>query len=341
MPGPRLPLELELYIIDLAVPPRTFYNLPARINLLKQLALVHRAWTARAQSYLRQHIDFSLDDWRYSRWEDNVSRFRRDVMERATGLLRLDISICWEHTDWVDWPEGECAPSSIVYLQELGLRRTTRRLTRGADYASPSPISLNSHKRAFRAIAPTVLDMVATTVVDSDVAYCPLLTDLPRSLRYLSIAHLEFEEHEWSYILTLPHLSTLLLTGPGSEMGMPKGGLLQASALEVLGYKATMYPSDDLPPSLRHFAVIGIPRLDYRAPLRDATPFPTSLESLTILWPPTPPSERQEETEEPDYDVLHLTGRCKLAGIDLTCTDCAKFVEVDDFDLEEWAANVA
>ncbi|BGP11051.1 hypothetical protein JCM10049v2_006950 [Rhodotorula toruloides] len=264
MPGPRLPLELELYIIDLAVPPRTFYNLPARINLLKQLALVHRAWTARAQSYLRQHIDFSLDDWRYSRWEDNVSRFRRDVMERATGLLRLDISICWEHTDWVDWPEGECAPSSIVYLQELGLRRTTRRLTRGADYASP-----------------------------------------------------------------------------GSEMGMPKGGLLQASALEVLGYKATMYPSDDLPPSLRHFAVIGIPRLDYRAPLRDATPFPTSLESLTILWPPTPPSERQEETEEPDYDVLHLTGRCKLAGIDLTCTDCAKFVEVDDFDLEEWAANVA
>lgn len=53
---PRLPLELQLHILELAVPPIIQRRLDERSVLLQILSLVTRSWTAWAQSQLHEHI---------------------------------------------------------------------------------------------------------------------------------------------------------------------------------------------------------------------------------------------------------------------------------------------
>ncbi|EGU10929.1 Proteophosphoglycan ppg4 [Rhodotorula toruloides ATCC 204091] len=57
----RLPLELELAIIRLAIPPLiSIRRLEERVDLCKTLSLVCRRWTQLAQEELRQHVSLKL-----------------------------------------------------------------------------------------------------------------------------------------------------------------------------------------------------------------------------------------------------------------------------------------
>ncbi|BGP20068.1 hypothetical protein JCM10213v2_008203 [Rhodosporidiobolus nylandii] len=52
---PNLPVELQLHILELALPPRTD-NVSQRAELLKRLSLVCLVWTAWAQHELLQQL---------------------------------------------------------------------------------------------------------------------------------------------------------------------------------------------------------------------------------------------------------------------------------------------
>jgi hypothetical protein len=47
--APTLPLELQLHILELALPPLIRRNLNERVRLCKAFSLVHRSWTKTAQ----------------------------------------------------------------------------------------------------------------------------------------------------------------------------------------------------------------------------------------------------------------------------------------------------
>ncbi|GAA5975032.1 hypothetical protein JCM11641_000002 [Rhodosporidiobolus odoratus] len=49
---PTIPIELRLYILELALPPPTQKNIAERRELCRALSLVHRDWTGFAQTEL-------------------------------------------------------------------------------------------------------------------------------------------------------------------------------------------------------------------------------------------------------------------------------------------------
>lgn len=131
MPTATLSLELQLRILDFAVPPRTFYNRGERERICRDLALVHYTWETRALSLLRQHAEYrgeDLSDWR--------AMYRGPKEAIAAGAKRFDISLGWNAVVDTRRPAPNTFGSGAAGLEELGLRRTTRRLTRGADFAS-------------------------------------------------------------------------------------------------------------------------------------------------------------------------------------------------------------
>lgn len=107
----RLPLELELRILDCAVPPRTFANLASRARILKRLALVHSAWTARAQSHLAEQVWLLCDDMHH--------------VQKSLGSRRpkrLDIVFDWEDTNVVRLEPT--LREDIPHVDEIAIRRT-------------------------------------------------------------------------------------------------------------------------------------------------------------------------------------------------------------------------
>ncbi|GAA5907191.1 hypothetical protein JCM6882_008387 [Rhodosporidiobolus microsporus] len=60
---PRLPLELQLHITELALPPQTLRRLPARRQALKDFSLLHRDYTKPMQRllYAMPHFDLAGD----------------------------------------------------------------------------------------------------------------------------------------------------------------------------------------------------------------------------------------------------------------------------------------
>ncbi|BGP41724.1 hypothetical protein JCM10449v2_005715 [Rhodotorula kratochvilovae] len=59
--APTPPLELQLAIFELALPPHTHENLAARRAHLRACSLVHRTWTHMAQRLLFSHFELHFD----------------------------------------------------------------------------------------------------------------------------------------------------------------------------------------------------------------------------------------------------------------------------------------
>ncbi|GAA5904576.1 hypothetical protein JCM6882_004912 [Rhodosporidiobolus microsporus] len=51
-----LPLELQHYILKLAIPPFSYRTLAARREICRHLALVHSSWTPIAQAHLQRYF---------------------------------------------------------------------------------------------------------------------------------------------------------------------------------------------------------------------------------------------------------------------------------------------
>ncbi|GAA5985348.1 hypothetical protein JCM10908_006940 [Rhodotorula pacifica] len=76
-----LPLELQMYILRLAVPPPVFKHLEERTRVCLAFSLVHRSWTETAQKLLRQHFvalfDYSLTAGSEHRLEERISAWQQ------------------------------------------------------------------------------------------------------------------------------------------------------------------------------------------------------------------------------------------------------------------------
>lgn len=119
----RLPLELELAIIRLAIPPLfSIRRLEERVDLCKTLSLVCRRWTQLAQEELRQHVSLKLRKIPlYStspQWdEEKVSKRLKTLKRKGWNTRRL--FIVYEEPrrrGIVDYHDSQMIPR--WYLQE-------------------------------------------------------------------------------------------------------------------------------------------------------------------------------------------------------------------------------
>lgn len=138
--GLKLPLELELYIMDLALPPRTSANYHARLEILLAYALVHRSWTAHARRRLCGHARLTLRE-EQSAMKARVKRILRQVEKSGTVLTRFDLRIRWEAEDGYEFdalPMYECL-QLLAGVPELTVARTAG-LCEPCDSKSDPPV---------------------------------------------------------------------------------------------------------------------------------------------------------------------------------------------------------
>ncbi|BGP30965.1 hypothetical protein JCM10296v2_002727 [Rhodotorula toruloides] len=106
---PTLPIELQLRITDLALPPRTSTNFPTRRDRLISFSLVHRSWTAHALLY-------EANDWHAL----NAVPSLRFLSSGAFPLLRfLSIS---HMTLPFDWHDAAMPSLHTLLLTDVGSR---------------------------------------------------------------------------------------------------------------------------------------------------------------------------------------------------------------------------
>lgn len=90
-----LPLELQLYVVELAAPLHEFTR---RSETLKSCSLVHRSWTPTAQKLLFQQIERILDAACSQPAGDLVDAFedrlRRQPGTAPTGLSLMVDDVC-------------------------------------------------------------------------------------------------------------------------------------------------------------------------------------------------------------------------------------------------------
>lgn len=88
----RLPLELELYILELATPPLAIDSLHERVDYFINVSLVHRSLTAWAQEHLHDQFSYT-----YRRRSDEHERFKTRFeagfgRDRPLRRLYLDLT---------------------------------------------------------------------------------------------------------------------------------------------------------------------------------------------------------------------------------------------------------
>ncbi|GAA5917699.1 hypothetical protein JCM6882_003477 [Rhodosporidiobolus microsporus] len=87
---PKLPLEVELYIVELAIPPFTWHGRDERRELCKTLSLVHRSWTDVAQKRLREVLVKDLSkvttSHDFEALTEELDRLSPEAFSETTGL---------------------------------------------------------------------------------------------------------------------------------------------------------------------------------------------------------------------------------------------------------------
>ncbi|BGP03554.1 hypothetical protein RTG_03165 [Rhodotorula toruloides ATCC 204091] len=98
--APILPLELQLHVLELALPPLIRRNLDERVRLCKAFSLVHRSWTRTAQRELHEHLSIFYDEparvdtvaqERIAAAKEGGWRFKRVDIELDTGIFNAGI----------------------------------------------------------------------------------------------------------------------------------------------------------------------------------------------------------------------------------------------------------
>lgn len=172
MPGPRLPIELELHIIDLAMPPRTFYHALDRIRLCKALALVHRDWTARAHHLLTEHALFEIREPE-AELRKRLARFE-EVSQSGGDTKRLDV---WSELDGSDWPLAVPYPNVTM----LGMRRAVARTDCARDYRGASRLLAETPRSVMPTLHPDALQSSVRCLIMSESSVAVPLSAIFRS----------------------------------------------------------------------------------------------------------------------------------------------------------------
>ncbi|BGO90501.1 hypothetical protein NBRC10512_006721 [Rhodotorula toruloides] len=304
-----LPIEIQLRIIDLALPPRTSANFPARRDLLLACSLVHRSWTAHARGLLEEQARFNVEQW--TGHHDAAMLFRRT--HPARRLKRLDIRIA-HRLGGLEEDLAEGLKEQMEAIEELSFARS-------ADLCPACDYKLLYETNDWHAH-----NAVPSLRFLSSGAF-PFL-------RFLSISHMILPP-DW-HDAAMPTLHTLLLNDVGPRSVFSNLGSLKS--LRVLGAKADFGHLfsclEGTWPAVEHLAVVGISVRSYDDLVTDDS-LPDSLSSITVLHLPT----AMDMTAWPDRrDSLNAQLGVRCAQ--LSRRECVKFAEISGFDLEEWALSV-
>lgn len=340
MPGLRLPIELELYIIDLAIPPRTFYRAVERVQLCTTLALVHRDWTPRAQQHLLAHIVFQARRPQVElseRWSRSQA-----ILESGRETKRIDL---WSHDNEANaFHDIRMLNETLPKLKELGLRRSATRVDCVEDYRGQSSFChcaavttrLITRGRGWRG-------RPAALVKSGFPDYLPA-NALPAGLRLLSIAHFTLSSKHIERIVRMPCLDALLLTGVRYDEDDVALATLVASHIRIFGLKGYHTTTDStrcfkmMSSTVQHVALLELPPWDYLWLSNNSPTLPSTLRTLTIALHSigdTSGTESQIEARD-----TRLAGAARAAGIRLQIQRCATQNEMYRLDLEEWAVSV-
>ncbi|GAA6052773.1 hypothetical protein NBRC10513_006830 [Rhodotorula toruloides] len=111
--APRLPVELQLQILELALPSPIRRNLDERVRLCKAFSLVHRTWTRTAQKQLHRYVVIKRD----IAASGNDEAVKRLEAKCAGAFPFENLVIAFEPFD-----ESEPSESPSYADYELGLR---------------------------------------------------------------------------------------------------------------------------------------------------------------------------------------------------------------------------
>ncbi|KAJ8291803.1 hypothetical protein OF846_005049 [Rhodotorula toruloides] len=309
----RLPLELELAIVRLAIPPLiSIRRLGERVEMCKALSLVCRQWTQLAQEELRQHVTFSLyevpPDNHLSRWdEDRVSRRKLSLEEKGWDTNEDDLVEHAEVTEMVlpCFEKGSLEKMWVVFndycMPEWYCRGDIKRL------------HITSHGRHRRDV-------------------CPWMGGPPWGLEYLSVTGIDAGD------LSQHRMSSLqaLVLNDVSASDWTIQALSGHPALTILACVHRFLSFDhfisNLPRSLQHFAYYPIDAdSEHNMDMAECTTFdlPPNLRSFTFV------SSAPERYH--CLTAIEIGEACKRVG--------ATFVHVagqgaKDWEAEEWAYSL-
>ncbi|BGP43587.1 hypothetical protein JCM10449v2_007628 [Rhodotorula kratochvilovae] len=118
---PRIPLELQLRVLELALPPRTHDHLAARRKLAAKLSLVHRSWTKAAQAQLFDPVPLHLISEWSSRADNPEERINAaaEVTKAPIKALLLCLGTDTEDGHWELRECTRCCPDvEEVFMEE-------------------------------------------------------------------------------------------------------------------------------------------------------------------------------------------------------------------------------
>ncbi|GAA6016449.1 hypothetical protein JCM10207_003867 [Rhodosporidiobolus poonsookiae] len=314
--APTLPIELKLYIIELAAPPLSTSSDPTPRNaLLGRLALVDSTWHTAVKA---EH---------FTRLPLNVTRRGKDVARRnrerlsalsltATAVRGFDLTFFGDQLSLDQAIVQEATVHllrSFPGLEELVLRK-----------AWLAPAALLCYEQF------PVLKRL--TILGGSVK-----SSLPSTLSFLSLD--DALVFQWPPASSLPNLDTLLIRR--SKLGVAQHSFLHsifrsAPRLRVLGLQdldEADWGFDLLPSSLRHVCVSSVALVGSRDGegegeaelLRQARALPVEVRSVTIRLASVEGVDGQQELSE------WAAGK----EIDLRMEQA----EEGDLDLEEWAES--
>ncbi|GAA5904605.1 hypothetical protein JCM6882_004919 [Rhodosporidiobolus microsporus] len=190
--APSLPLELQHYILKLAIPPFSYRTLPARREACRLLALVHRSWTPIAQAELQRcfRISGRVDQAGWVREKALVQR----AVDEAWKIDELAIE---EDGAPVDGERTTCLPHQIL----SGVKR-----------AVVAPLFSEAALRS-----STLPSLRELTIVESPVETLQYHPDnsVPSHLFFPTLTRLHLVQVLLDRLPPLAHLQNLLLTNVG------------------------------------------------------------------------------------------------------------------------------
>ncbi|BGO95239.1 hypothetical protein NBRC10512_002971 [Rhodotorula toruloides] len=311
-----IPVELQQYILELAIPPLIQPSLNERVRLCKTFSLVHRAWTPIAQRELREHCGISLDGVLYH--EQAAQRSLLAATRGGWAGKRLELRV--SGITALNWRTVCASPVEELWLTCVVYRWVS------VPHNLPQTV---------KKLHCAVFELATTSMTDP-------LYNFP-ALEYL---HLRRPTRHLDCLSMYPFASTLTtLLIDGAELGgsllgtvrdwqdLPLRVLFFATPNRVLNRQELLA----LPPTLQHFAYLpGTPAKDDPSAKYDfATPpfltLPKSLRSMTFVTP---------QRMSIDHDIARSVLKVAAKNVGARFTVVAEEKHGKRFSAEEWAISV-
>ncbi|BGO95703.1 hypothetical protein NBRC10512_007401 [Rhodotorula toruloides] len=316
--SPTLPLELQLHILELALPPLIRRNLDERVRLCKAFSLVHRDWTKTAQRELHEHITvtcWQLDSFILAARDRILAAHgggwsvkRLDARLRGTGgaiiLLEEGQGVEWSAIEemWVNMDEGDFAELGADGLRRLHIYDVWRRGLLGFLHALPTRLTyLGLHNVSLRDWSAVRLPALEVLILDLVADPLPWATLIPSHVKLRVLAcRCNFPRIDTDTLANMPQLH------------------------HFIAVFDTTYRAADLWPAL----------FDAPDPHSPPVRLPQRLQTFTCL------ATKYDPLPDDQSGLTSLKIACEELGTVLAVRLDLTNHEVRVFDLEEWAHSV-